>query len=98
MQKMLRVTLPGIAPTAVVMLIMAVGNIMNVGYEKTILLYNSQTYPTADIISSYVYRMGIVNQDYGYSTAVGLFNTLINLVLVVVTNKISRRVSETSLW
>lgn len=98
MQKMLRVTLPGIAPTAVVMLIMAVGSIMNVGYEKTILLYNSQTYPTADIISSYVYRMGIVNQDYGYSTAVGLFNTLINLVLVVVTNKISRRVSETSLW
>lgn len=98
MQKIFRVTLPGIAPTAIVMLIMAVGNIMNVGYEKTILLYNSQTYATADIFSSYVYRMGIVNQDYGYATAVGLFNTAINFVLVLVTNKVSRRVSETSLW
>ena len=52
----------------------------------------------ADIISSYVYRMGIVNSDYGYATAVGLFNTVINFVLVLATNKISRRVSETSLW
>ena len=80
------------------MLIMAVGGVMNVGYEKTILLYNSQTMTVADIISSYVYRMGIVNSDYGYATAVGLFNTVINFVLVLATNKISRRVSETSLW
>lgn len=98
LRKMLSITLPGIAPTAIVMLIMAVGNVMNVGYEKIILLYNSQTYATADIISSYVYREGIVNQDYGYATAVGLFNTVINFILVVGTNRISRRVSETSLW
>lgn len=98
MRKMWNVTLPCIAPTAIVMLIMAVGNVMNVGYEKTILLYNSQTMNVADIISSYTYRMGIVDGDYGYATAVGLFNTVINFVLVLCTNKISRRVSETSLW
>lgn len=97
-RKMWSITLPCIAPTAIVMLIMAVGGVMNVGYEKTILLYNSQTMTVADIISSYVYRMGIVNSDYGYATAVGLFNTVINFVLVLATNKISRRVSETSLW
>lgn len=98
LRKMWSVTLPCIAPTAIVMFIMSVGNIMNVGYEKTILLYNAQTMETADIISSYVYRMGIVNSDYGYATAVGLFNTAINFFLVLGTNKISRQVSETSLW
>ncbi len=98
MRKMWSVTLPCIAPTAIVMFIMAVGNVMNVGYEKTILLYNSQTMEVADIISSYTYRMGIVDGDYGYATAVGLFNTAINFVLVLATNKISRYVSETSLW
>lgn len=98
MRKMWSVTLPCIAPTAIVMFIMAVGSVMNVGYEKTILLYNSQTMSVADIISSYTYRMGIVDGDYGYATAVGLFNTAINFVLVLITNKISRYVSETSLW
>lgn len=97
-RKMWSVTLPGIMPTIIIMLIMAIGNLMNLGYEKTILLYNPQTYETADIISSYVYRRGIVENNYGFSTAVNLFNTMINFVLVMAANKISKRVSETRLW
>ena len=71
---------------------------MNVGYEKIILLYNGNTYETADVISSFVYRKGLVEADYGYSTAVGLFNSAINLILLITANTISRKVSETSLW
>lgn len=92
------VTLPGIAPTIIIMLILKIGQIMSVGYEKTILLYNPQVYETADIISSYVYRKGLLEFNYGYSTAVGMFNSVINLILLVVTNHISRKVTETSLF
>lgn len=92
------VTLPGIAPTIVIMLIMRIGQMMNVGYEKIILLYNGNTYDVADVISTFVYRKGLVEADYSYSTAVGLFNSVVNLVLLVMANTISRRVSETSLW
>ncbi|HML46978.1 MAG TPA: ABC transporter permease subunit [Clostridia bacterium] len=97
-QKMLHVTLPGIAPTIVIMLILRVGQMMNVGYEKIILLYNGNTYETADVISTFVYRKGLVEADYSYSTAVGLFNSCINLCLLLVANTVSRRVGETSLW
>jgi len=72
--------------------------LFSVGYEKVILLYNPLTYETADIISSYVYRMGLGNQNWSYSAAVGLFNSVINFVIVILANTISRRVSETSLW
>lgn len=95
---MLHVTLPGIAPTIVILLILNIGQLMNVGYEKVLLLYNPLTYSTADIISSFVYRMGIQNFNYGYATAVGLFNSVVNMVLLVTANTISRKVNETSLW
>ena len=98
LQKVLHVTLPGIAPTIVIMLIMRIGQIMNVGYEKIILLYNGNTYETADVISSFVYRKGLIEADYGYSTAIGLFNSSINLLLLLIANTVSRKVSETSLW
>ena len=94
----IHVTLPGIAPTIIIMLILKIGQIMSVGYEKTILLYNPQVYETADIISSYVYRKGLLEFNYGYSTAVGMFNSVINLVLLVTANKISRKMTETSLF
>lgn len=94
----LHVTLPGIAPTIIIMLILKIGQIMSVGYEKTILLYNPQVYETADIISSYVYRKGLLEFNYGYSTAVGMFNSVINLILLVSANHISRKVTETSLF
>ena len=91
-------TLPGIAPTIIIMLIMRMGSLMNMGYEKTILLYNPSTYDTADIISSYIYRVGLLEQDWSYSTAVGLFNSVINFGLLIFTNRMSKKYSETSLW
>lgn len=94
----LHVTIPGITPTIIVMLILRMGSLMSMGYEKTILLYNSAIYDTADIISSYVYRVGLIEQDWSYSTAIGLFNSVINCVLLVITNMISKRTTENSLW
>ena len=97
-QQTLHITLPGIAPTIIIMLILRVGQIMNVGYEKILLLYSQGTYETADVISTYVYRMGLLNMDLSFSAAVGLFNSVISFILVMITNAISRRVSEISLW
>jgi len=97
-QKMWYITLPCLLPTIVILLILNVGNLMDVGFEKINLLYNPTTYETADVISTYVYRQGIQNADYSYSTAIGLFNNVINLILLVTVNRISRKVSETSLW
>lgn len=97
-KQMIHVTLPGIMPTIVVMLILSVGSLMSLGQEKTLLLYNESVYETADIISSYVYRVGLLEQQWSYSTAVGLFTSVTNIVLVVATNKISKRVTELSLW
>lgn len=92
------VTIPGIAPTIVIQLILRVGQLLGSGYEKTILLYNEATYETADVIGSYIYRVGILERNWSYSTAIGLFNSVINLILLIITNKISRKLSETSLW
>lgn len=97
-KQLIHVTLPGIAPTIIIMLIMRMGSLMNMGYEKTILLYNPSTYDTADIISSYIYRVGLLEQDWSYSTAVGLFNSVINFGLLIFTNRMSKKYSETSLW
>lgn len=94
----LHVTLPGILPTIITMFIMRCGQIMSVGYEKIILLYNESTYEAADVISTYVYRIGLVQRQYSYSTAVGLFNSVINFILVILANTISRRLTQTSLW
>ncbi len=92
------ITLPGILPTITILLILRMGQMMNVGFEKIILLYNANTYETADVISSYVYRRGLLEFSYSFSAAVGLFNSLINFTLLIMANWISRRVNETSLW
>lgn len=96
------ITIPGILPTIIILLILRVGGLLNVGYEKIILLYNPATYQKADVISSYVYRYGLGGDGganpWSFSTAVGLFNSVINFVLIIITNKISRAVSDTSLW
>ena len=92
------ITIPGIMPTIIIMLILQIGGIMSVGWEKVFLLYSPLTYETADVISTYVYRKGIQDMNYSYSTAVGLFNSVINFILIVTANAISRRISETSLW
>lgn len=96
MRRMWYVTLPGIMNTIIVMLIMRIGMIMSLGADKTILLYNSQIYDKADIIASYVYRRGLMNGDYSFSTAVGLFQSVVNLILIMSTNALSKRYSEYS--
>lgn len=97
-KQMLHVTLPGIMSTVVIMLILRMGGIMSVGYEKIILLYNPATYSTADVISSFTYRKGLQDFDWSYSTAVGLFNSAINFVFLVLTNWMSKKFTDSSLW
>lgn len=97
-KQVIYVTLPGIAPTIIIMLILRMGQMFSVGFEKIILLYSPIIYDTADVISTYMFRSGILEMNYSYSTAVGLFNSLINLVLILIANAISRKVTETSLW
>lgn len=97
-KQVIHVTIPAILPTIIIMFIMRVGNLLNVGYEKTLLLYNPLIYERADIISSSVYRLAFETQQWSYSTAVGLFNSVVNFLLVILVNKICDRVSGTALW
>ncbi len=97
-RKIWHITLPGIKGTIVILFIMQIGKMMSVGSEKILLLYNPSTYSTADVISTYVYRKGLLDQDYSYSTAVNLFNSVINFVLVFLANALSRKLTETSLF
>ncbi len=97
-RQIIHITLPGILPTIVIKLILSVGGMFSVGYEKIILLYQPVTYETADVISTYMYRLGMSEGKYDFATAVGLFNSLVALVFVLATNIISKRVTETSLW
>ncbi|KGP80300.1 MULTISPECIES: ABC transporter permease [Paenibacillus] len=98
LKQMFHITLPGLLPIITIMFILRMGNMLNVGFEKIILLYNPVTYETADVISSFVYRKGLLEFGWSYSSAVGLFNSVINLVLLISANYISRRVSQNSLW
>jgi putative aldouronate transport system permease protein len=97
-QKIRWITLPLIVPTIIILLLLNIGNMLNVGFEKIILLYTPTTYETADVISTYVYRRGIQGSEFGFGTAVGLFNSVVNLVLIFVFNRVARKVSDTSLW
>ena len=94
----IHVTLPGIAQTLTLLLILRVGSLMSVGHEKIILLYNDYTMETADVISSYVYRRGLIKGDYSFSAAVGLFNSAINFGLVILANRISNKVNGYGIW
>ena len=92
------ITLPSIRPTIVIMLILQVGKMFNVGYEKIILMYNPMTYEVADVINSYVYREGLLNLNYSYAAAVGMFNSIVSFILVWGTNKISNKLTGSGLW
>ncbi|MBR4060154.1 MAG: sugar ABC transporter permease [Lachnospiraceae bacterium] len=98
MQRIIHINIPTIMPTIIITLIMAVGNIASVGYEKAYLLQTSLNVEVSEIISTYVYKRGIVDASYSFSTAVGLFNNLINITMLCIANAISRKVSETSLF
>lgn len=92
------VDLPGIMPTAVILLILACGNIMNVGFEKAFLMQTPMNQPSAEIISTYVYKVGLQQAQYSFSAAVGLFNSVINLILLLVVNSLAKRLSGSGLW
>lgn len=95
----LHITLPGIMSIIIILLILKMGHMLDIGFEKIILLYNPNTYVTADVISTFVYRKGLLGSfEFSYATAVGLFQAVINLLLLVAANRISRKVSETNLW
>ncbi len=97
-KQLIHVTLPGLAPTIIIMFILRVGSIMSIGADKVILLYTPVTYEKADIISSFVYRKGLIENDQSFATAVGLFNSVINFLLVYTANKVSKKLSGSSLW
>lgn len=97
-KQLIHVTLPSIMPTIMIMLILRLGQMMSLGYEKILLIYTPAIYETADVISTYVYRKGLLELNFSYSTAVNLFNSVINFILLVTSNRISRALTGSSLW
>lgn len=97
-QRIFHVDIPAIMPTAVILLILSVGSIMNIGFEKAYLLQTPMNQPSAEIIPTYVYKMGLQQAQYSFAAAVGLFNAVINLILLVAVNKFAKRLSGTGLW
>ena len=98
LMKLMHITIPGISPTIIIMLILRIGSMMSLDFERIILLYNPVIFETSDVISSYVYRVGLQQMNFSLSTAVDFFNSIVNFSLIVFANWFSRRVSETSLW
>ena len=95
---MWKITLPSILPTIIIMLIIRIGNVMEVSFELIILLYQPATYETADVVNTFVYRQGLQSGRYDFAAAAGLFNAVVAFVLVMIANTLSRRYSRTSLW
>ena len=92
------VDLPAIMPTCAILLIMNMGSVLNVGFDKIYLMQNSLNMPATEVIATYTYKIGIINGQYSYSTAIGLFNTLVNFVFLITANAIAKRVSDTSIF
>ena len=97
-QRIWHVNIPGILPTVTILLIMNFGSIMSVGYEKILLMQNSLNMAKSDVISTFVYRMGLESAQYSFSAAVGLFNAVINFILLAIVNMVAKKLGETSLW
>ena len=98
LRKIFSISLPGILPTLIILLVLRMGTLMSIGFEKVLLLVNPNTLETGDVISSFVYRRGILELNFSYSAAVGLFNSVINFTLLLASNWLARRSSETSLF
>ncbi len=97
-KQVIYITIPCLMPTIIIMLILKMGKIFDVGYEKVMLLYNPAIYETADVINTYVYRKGLIDAQYSYSAAVGMFNCIVSFALVTITNKLSKKASGNGLW
>lgn len=98
LQKLLYITLPSLIPTITIILILRMGSLFNVGFEKLILMYSPATYSVGDVISTYVYRRGLLGFDYSFATAVGFFNSIVNFIFIVFFNKLASRMGENKLW
>ncbi len=98
LKRIFYIDIPGILPTAIVLLILQFGKMMKLGFEKVYLLQNDVNISASEVISTYSYKIGLVRGDFSFATAIGFFNSVINLVLIVVVNRIARKVGETSLW
>ncbi|MBP1176431.1 putative aldouronate transport system permease protein [Paenibacillus sp. PvR133] len=97
-KRVMHVDIPSILPTIVILLILALGNIMGIGFEKAFLMQNDLNYSTSNIIPTYVYEIGIQKAQYSFSTAIGLFNSVVNIILIITVNRIAKKLTETSLW
>lgn len=97
-KQMIYITLPGLIPTISMLLVLKLGKVLGVGYEKILLLYQPITYEVADVISTYSYRKAFINADYGFSTAIGLFNSVVNIVFLLVSNKLSKKMGQSGLF
>jgi putative aldouronate transport system permease protein len=98
LQRIYHINIPAIVPTIVILFILNTGKVMNVGFEKAFLMQNDMNLQTSEIIATYVYKVGLVNANFSFATAIGLFNSVVNLILLVMVNALSRRISESSLW
>ena len=97
-RQIISVTLPGLMPTITILFILKMGNILNVGFEKILLLYSPTTYEVADVISTYVYRICILDANFSYSTAIGLFNSVVNIIFLLLTNALSKKMNNSGLF
>ena len=97
-RRIIHITLPSISSTLLILLILRLGFLFSVNFEKIILLYSPSTYSVSDVISTFTYRKGLLQFDYGYSTAVGLFNSILNFIVLLGANKLSKKYTETSLF
>jgi putative aldouronate transport system permease protein len=97
-QQIWHINLPGILPTAIILLILNVGHIMSLGFEKVYLMQTPLNFATSEVISTYVYKRGLLGAEFSFSTAVGLFNSVINFVVLIAVNRVARKMTETSLW
>ncbi|MDF2923729.1 MAG: protein lplB [Paenibacillaceae bacterium] len=97
-KQMLHITLPGIAPTIVLLLILRIGHILSAGTEQILLMYNPSVYESSDVIGTFIYRMGIGKMDYSFSTAVGLFESVVGFLLIMLGNGLSRKLMNRSIW
>lgn len=98
LQRIWNISIPCLMPTIVTLLLMKIGNILNVGYEKVLLLQNSSNYATSDILSTYTYRMGIEQMQYSFASAVGLFNNVVGVIILIICNRLCKKLCDSSLW
>ena len=98
MQRIWNIDIPSIMPMMIILMIMEAGNLLNVGFEKAFLMQTASNLGVSEIISTYTYKMGLLSTQYSYASAIGLFNNVINCIILVIVNKVAQKTTESSLW